>query len=577
MGLIKHSSATRNLMIIWYHQKNVAPDVLRQMKIYLRKNFNYSCVFNNKEDLITYLASDLVIKQIVFIISNDDEKETLAVERLVKRRGQFRGLYRLELGKYNLSACSNIKEVRFIIEKMVNEIINDLQKTQQPVESSEHMNDNKETVLDESTPIFDTFKSVSAQTTFCNLSNESLKFLLFQALIELMVRIEYNEEDFKLMWNLCHQEYMKDEVKAKKIRTFAEEYKPEEAIKYYTQDSCFFRLVNQAFRLEDFDSIFRFGCYIADLHNQIEKLGREQRQNGSKNGKTYYRGKRYSIDVIQQFKDSIGHLIALNGLLSTTENYMTSTVFAGMGETQDHYQSVTFEFNIDSNTTGLIRPYANINGSSACQDEEEVLFFMGFVWKIESMKKIGNNDWYIVLQSCTDYNPELITYIEQARCRCTYMTVGNILQELGDHVSATNFYQRMLLDETLSDKTRISVYCNIAALAEDQGRYFDAVNYLIQAQNFINSTALENSEVPAQPKPLFAHNIAPSQLNLFNNMARAYMKAGNKVVKSSVWSNDGGGNGGGDGCGDGGCGGDGCGDGDGGCGGDDGCGGCGGD
>ncbi|CAF1123157.1 unnamed protein product [Rotaria sp. Silwood1] len=272
--------------------------------------------------------------------------------------------------------------------------------------------------------------------------------------------------------------------------------------------------------------MFRFGCYIADLHNQIEKLGQEQRKIGSKNDKTYYRGKRYSIDVIQQFKDSIGHLIALNGLLSTTENYITSTVFAGMGETQDAYQSVIFEFNVDSKMTNLIRPYANINDRSACQDEEEVLFFMGFVWKIESMKKIGTNDWYIVLQSCTDYDPDLITYIEQARCHCTYITVGNILQELGDHTSATNFYQRMLLNETLSDETRVNFYFNMAALAEDQDRYFDAVNYLIQAKNLIKSTVSENNEVLAQPKPLFADNIVPSQLNLFNNMARAYMKAG---------------------------------------------------
>ncbi|CAF1241321.1 unnamed protein product [Rotaria sordida] len=142
------------------------------------------------------------------------------------------------------------------------------------------------------------------------------------------------------------------------------------------------------------------------------------------------------------------------------------------------------------------------------------------------MIKIGTNDWYIVLQSCTDYDPELITYIEQARCHCTHMTVGNILQELGDHAGATNFYQRIILDETLADETRVSIYYNMAALADDQGRYFDAVNYLIQAGNLIKPTVPESSEVLAQSKPLFVHNIVPSQLHLFNNTARAYMKAG---------------------------------------------------
>jgi hypothetical protein len=83
--------------------------------------------------------------------------------------------------------------------------------------------------------------------------------------------------------------------------------------------------------------------------------------------------------VIQQFKDNIGHLISINGLLSTSENYVISTIFSGLNGKDGDYQSVIFEINIDCTTTNLIRPYTNISEFSAKPDENEVLFFMGFV------------------------------------------------------------------------------------------------------------------------------------------------------------------------------------------------------
>ena len=446
------SSAGANLMSIWYYNKNIAVDVLRQLKIHFHKNFEYSLIVNTKKDLIDYLASKLVIKHIVFIISSTDQKETAAIERLVRRRTQFRAFYELKLEHQAASVLLEPISMYSMIERNFKTIIEDLKNTEPPLTNTDDETNNEENVIDDCRPAFDTLKTISAQRAFSDLSNESLKFFLSQALIEVLVRMPYKESAFEHMWNLCHKDCLKDPTEANKIMSFKAKYTREKAINYYTQSSLFFRLINRAFRLEDVERIFHFGCYIADLHLELEKLGNRQRLTGIQYSKSFYRGKRYSTYVVQQLVDNIGNLISINGFLSTTETFDISTVFAGIEESPGDYQSVVFEFNINRRMIDFIRPYANIEEVSSNPDENEVLFFMGFVWKIESMEEMRRNSWYIVLQSCEDYDAELVTYIEQSRRDCTYLTLGNILRELGDYVNAKNFYQRMLRERNLSDE-----------------------------------------------------------------------------------------------------------------------------
>ncbi|CAF1101629.1 unnamed protein product [Rotaria magnacalcarata] len=338
-----------------------------------------------------------------------------------------------------------------------------------------------------------------------------------------MGHMHYDEHHFNQMWNLFHRRYFVNATAAQQIRNLADDYKADQAINYYTQDSCLFRFLNEILRLENFENLFKFGCYISDLYNQLENLEKQQIQNGRQNI-TVFRGKKYPTQVIQQLKDSVGNLITLNGLISTTKMYNVAARFAGIGEKREGYNSVIFEFKIDSKCINLYRPCADIKTFSQFPDEKEVLFFMGFIWKIEFMDNYGTNNWYVVLESYTDYNPELTRSILDARLNYKYSDVGDILQQLSDHTSAIDFYQRMLdEDENISGQHRCHIYFNMGVIAEDSGRNLDAINYFKQANSCVKSSESVGIEESTQLKPLLAPNIAATKLHIYNNLTRVYM------------------------------------------------------
>ncbi|CAF5015542.1 unnamed protein product [Rotaria sp. Silwood1] len=507
-----------NLMTIWYYDGHISIDAQRQMKIHLHQTFNYSRIFHRLEDFAGYLATPIV-QHIIFIITSKDAKH---IQRIAQRRRQCLLVYQLPFVNQKSSTSLDPACMHSKIKTSFDTIIHDLNKVNLSPESVKDSTLDSETDMEDTTLPFGIFKSIPAQHSFCYLNKESLKFLLCQSLIEIFIKMRYDQNAFKHMCGLCRM-YCKENPS--EIDQFEDNYHPTKAIYYYTRASFLFRVINQILRLYDVDRIYRFGCYMADLHKQLEDLGNKQRCDSNQTIKKVYRGKKLSTDILQQLKDNIGHPISMNGLLSTTEHCDVARCFAGMEGVQNEYQSVIFEMNID-NTAKLTTPYANVSGLSAIKDENEILFFMGFVWKIKSMEETTPNRWYIVLESCKDYDPDLITYIKNLNGDCPFLTLGNILQELGDSANAKNFYQLITEYESFSEETRGHAHHNIAMLAVERGEYIDGLIHLREAEKLIKQTTTPDSKALNSPRCFFSHDIIPSRIRILNNIGHIYLRQG---------------------------------------------------
>ncbi|CAF4038652.1 unnamed protein product [Rotaria sp. Silwood1] len=110
---------------------------------------------------------------------------------------------------------------------------------------------------------------------FRNLSEEKAKYMWFQLLIEIIFRLNYNEYDCRQMLDECRAKYIDNAAELKKMDEFQSTFKPEDIIKWYTRDSFLYHLLNQAFRSESIDEIFKFRFFLHYLHKQLFSLHRE--------------------------------------------------------------------------------------------------------------------------------------------------------------------------------------------------------------------------------------------------------------------------------------------------------------
>ncbi|CAF1531253.1 unnamed protein product, partial [Rotaria sp. Silwood1] len=90
------------------------------------------------------------------------------------------------------------------------------------------------------------------------------------------------------------------------IHEFEKEYKPEHAIWWYTRECCFYRIMNKALRGSDFDTIFDFRFFIADIAKHIKaEYEKFIRTTKIREPFCVYRGQRINNGDLELMKKSI--------------------------------------------------------------------------------------------------------------------------------------------------------------------------------------------------------------------------------------------------------------------------------
>jgi tetratricopeptide (TPR) repeat protein len=281
----------------------------------------------------------------------------------------------------------------------------------------------------------------------------------------------------------------------------------------------FFRSVGQVFRSEDIERIFKFRRFIIDLHRKLHDIA----PNHKPKEKTLYRGKKLRSIVLQQLEDNIGALMSINGFLSTTKNRaMAIHWFAGAGANRDDCKSVLFKLSIDE--TMITRPFADISSISQFQQEEEVLFTIGSVWQIDdvSLDTNDNSLWIVKLKSCKELNSKLAQFLERLPSDNTFLALGDVLRELGQHTKAKNFYNKMLNESNLKDEVRGTLHYKIAMINIAHNGHYEALINLHHAEKLISS--VKTNTEPSLSKPLNDHPASTLRLRILYHKGLLYEK-----------------------------------------------------
>jgi Tfp pilus assembly protein PilF len=286
-----------------------------------------------------------------------------------------------------------------------------------------------------------------------DLSKQSGEFLWFQLFNHVIVRLPRNQQAKQQMIEVCRQYYRGHTKHLRLIDEFERDYRPEEAIRWYTKQSFVYKLVNKALRSEDIDQLHTFRCLIGDLS---ESLAREHEKILSSDEEilTFYRGAKLDREEFDQLKENQGKLISTNGYLSTSRLRSLALAFAMKPSKRTNAISVLFEIQCVVKELGKTVIFADIARFSDYPTEQEVLFDLSAAFKLESIERDG--EIQLIKMSATK-DGETITkhYIEETHRETEEKGVGivfgRLMCNLGEYDKSQKYFEQLLRDPNGED------------------------------------------------------------------------------------------------------------------------------
>ena len=525
-----------NLWCIFFHNPQLPVHCRRQLEFHLKTIFHSIDNISDSLTLSNAMQRQFIVDKLVFIVSGDKAKAVCGLVNSRKDKLKNPLIYELQFGQDSLKSNLTQDKKFLSIERLFNKIVIDTKTcieipTQSCLDASDDDDDDDdddETLCEKSTLQFGIHEIVRTQQTFCYLKRESLKFVLFQVFINMVLEINLDDDAVRKMWRHCRQDSTNVRRKSylEQIDDFETRYTPESVIRLYTRNGFLFRYINNALRCENIGKIFAFRPFLKHLHARLDELGTMQRRDGI-NPLFVYRGKKLPKSTLQLLQNNINNLISINGLLSTTVSNNVADMFADNTNPRADYESAIIEMWVGETQLDQImainRPFACISSESEYPHEDEVLFFVGFVWLIQSVQKDNENIWKIKLQLSTDMIPPVTDKMNDVKDKYNYFTLGRILHELGEYTDAINFYDRMIQScSDLSSRDLGVIHFHIAKSACTHGLFPVARDHLKKAEEYLKNQTTENDERSIDLQVIYAEDADLSPMSITNNMGLVY-------------------------------------------------------
>ncbi|CAF2083238.1 unnamed protein product [Rotaria magnacalcarata] len=301
-------------------------------------------------------------------------------------------------------------------------------------------------------------------------------FIHSQLLINCLLKMELTPMAKKEFISFCqNQTDCKDNKEhATHVNEFEKNYSHNTALLWYTKSSFVYRMLNTALRKQNVDTIYRMRFIIRDLEQQLKELQRS-----------------FSEPVYRDYK--------------------TAKCFA-CGPSNSEQIGVVFKIKADHQSPG-IKPFADISSSSIIPSEEETLFLLGSIFRVDSEPREKNGIWKIKLTLCSDHDQDVKSIFdhlqnESSQCELNLLAFGNVLHDMGKFDQAKSYYDQCL-DILPSNDDLGKAYCYylLGLIATEKDDNKSALNWFEKSLN-IRSCILQPSD--------------PSIADTFNAMARVY-------------------------------------------------------
>ncbi len=300
-----------------------------------------------------------------------------------------------------------------------------------------------------------------------------------QLLINSLLHMRSNANDKNELISISKQIYKNNETELNNISKFEQKYTPEHAIKWYTKDSFLSRLLNKALRKQNIDILFLFHFFIVDIRHQLEE----------RRGKTpiqAYRSQLMSSDELKKLQNATGQFISINSFLSATMDCGCAQSYL---DTNDGLERVLFEIDADPHFA-VNKPFAQIK-SYHNDKENEVLFMLGSIFEIVTVKRINDGIWVIHLKLCSDDNLQLDSINDNKN---KLLSFGHVLLTMGKVDEAQIYYERLLNQLPPDHPDCVRCYEGLAAVADEKKKYDVSLQWYEKALEINNKASNKHYE-----------------------------------------------------------------------------------
>ena len=361
------------------------------------------------------------------------------------------------------------------------------------------------------------FMATGDDMSYKSFDQLSCSFMYTQILKEVLLTIEFNQQHVKEFINYCRAVFAESEGKPVALNKLEKEYDKQTPIWWYTADYFLCPMLNRALRLMEVDIIIKIGFFIDDLHRHIEKLHSEQfNKHHTHDIFTVYRGQGMSKTDFDQLKNTKDGLMVFNNFLSTSKKRDVPLMFAESNLTDPNLVGILFVMTIDPAKSRT--PFASIDDAGYYTDqEEEVLFSMHTVFRIDDIKPIGENHRLfqvdLILTSDDDKDLRVLTNRIREEIYSNvegWARMGILLLKMGQFAKAQEVYETLLKQATYEDE-KAPIYQLLGSAKFEQGEYKEAVTLFEKSLEIVkNILPLDNR----------------AQTTAYNNIGAVYHKTG---------------------------------------------------
>jgi len=339
------------------------------------------------------------------------------------------------------------------------------------------------------------FVTAGERASNTNLNQLEPSFMYTQIFKEILLEMEHNEQSIKDLVIYCRKFYTDNMTQLTILDEFEHSYQSKLALWWYTRECFTYQMLNRALRTLEGDTIINMGFFIRDIHQQIQEL--YEKQVGTYRGKslTVYRGQGLSKLDFEKLVKTKGGLMSFNNFLSTSKHREVSLRFAKAALTKTDTVGIFFEMTIDPSVSSA--PFASIREVSYYKKEEEILFSMHSVFRIDKITKIDKKNalYQVNLKLTADDDQELRMLTERIRKEVPDQTgwqrLGCLLLKLSQLDKAEELYN-VLLEQTSDQGKKALYYNNLGCIKNNQDDYKKAIEYYEKALEISQKTLPAN-------------------------------------------------------------------------------------